>query len=146
MNSNTKFMEISNKEKIYAYSFPHYVTHPHIENQDGFSDKRYMLNIGRTTNEASKRVFQQRTAMPEDPVLYYVFNLGESGHTLEETERKIHDHLKTIGHRRATDSGGGKEWFLTNFESVVSTADLLRLELELEFDVSAENNKEDVPQ
>ena len=67
-----------------------------------------------------------------------------SGYSLVEAEKKIHEHLTAIGHTRAKNTGGGKEWFLTNFESVVSTASLLRLELE--FDVSVEDNDEEITQ
>ena len=95
-SSNSKFAEIAELEKIYVYSFPHYVDRPHIEAQDGLSGERYMLKIGRTKNDAEKRIFQQTTGMPESPVLYYVFSLGVSGYSLVEAEKKIHEHLTAI--------------------------------------------------
>ncbi|MCE2431829.1 MAG: hypothetical protein J4F29_02720 [Candidatus Latescibacteria bacterium] len=49
----------------------------------------------------------------------------ENDTTKLRIERKIHDHLRIIGH------GGHqrKEWFLTNEDSVESTANLLGLKL-----------------
>ena len=122
--------DIEDKDRIYVYSFPHYVRYPHIESEDGYSDERYMLKIGRTTSSAFRRIRQQSTSMPEDPILYYVFTLGDSDLSLEDAETMIHDHLKTIGHRRSANAGGGREWFLTNFDSIVAIAELIGLELE----------------
>ena len=91
-----------------------------------------MLKVGRTKSSAHARVMKQKTSMPEDPVLYYVFTAESTDRSLEVIERKFHDHLNAIGHRRSSDSGGGTEWFLTNFGTIVSTAELLSLSLEFE--------------
>ena len=104
-----------------------------------------MLKIGRTTNSVLQRVYQQRTAMPEDPVLYFVFGLGESDFSLDEAEKKVHDHLNVIGHRRASNSGGGREWFLTNFDSVLSVAEILKLELEFDLFLEEDAEESDTP-
>ena len=60
--------------------------------------------------------------MPEEPKTLQIWKVENDG-DLREIERKIHDHLRIIGH------GGHqrKEWFLTNEQSVASTADLLGL-------------------
>ena len=131
INSSIERLEnIENKERIYVYSFPHYVKHPSIESEDGLTDERYMLKIGMTSVEVVKRIKQQKTAMPEDPVLYYVFSLGKSNLSLAEAEKKLHDHLRSIGHRRPTDAGGGTEWFVTNFETIMSCSGLMGLNVE----------------
>ncbi len=64
-----------------------------------------------------------------------VYRLVKKGKSLPEIERKIHDHLRTIGH-------GGllrKEWFLTNEQSIVSTAKLLGLKLHFELNLEMDD-------
>lgn len=140
-SSLTRIKELKGQNVIYAYSFPHYVQHPHIPNTDGFSDERYMLKIGKTTNDIDKRMSQQTTAMPEDPVLYYVFSTDTSNYNLDDVEKSFHSHLNDIGHRRAESSGGGKEWFLTNFRTIISIAGLLGLKTEYDYEaINDEDN------
>ena len=117
---------------IYVYTYPHYYRHPVMPETDDTEARTY-LKIGMSEKGTFKRVMQQKTGMPETPMLLRIWEV-ENGCDLREIERKIHDHLRTIGH------GGPprKEWFLTNEQSVASTADLLglkpRFKLNLETD------------
>ena len=133
-----KLKEFENTDSIYVYSFSHYIKHPHIEYDDGFNDDRYMLKVGRTSSSVISRIKNQTAAMPEEPTIYFVFGLGSSNLTLEQAEKKFHDHLNVIGHRRAKDTGGGKEWFLTNFDTIESIANLMLLEVS--YDLSKDDS------
>lgn len=136
--------EAANKERnrklertpgIYVYSYPHYLHHPHILGEDGVTDTRMMMKVGMSEVNVKERIFGQTAAMPEEPKTLYLFTrVGEvrfsdcsDNELLRKTEKQIHGHLEAIGHRRRGDAGGGKEWFLTNKETVKSTANLLDL-------------------
>lgn len=136
--------EAANKERnrklertpgIYVYSYPHYLKHPHISPEDGVTDKRMMMKVGMSEVDAKERIFGQTAAMPEEPVTLYLFTgVGEvrfsecsDNELLKKVEKKIHKHLEAIGHKRRRDAGGGKEWFLTNKDTIESTANLLDL-------------------
>ncbi len=108
---------------IYVYTYPHYYRHPVVPETDD-TDARTYLKVGMSEKDAFKRVMQQTTGMPEKPMLLQIWKV-ENNSKLKEIEKKIHDHLRTIGH------GGHqrKEWFLTNEDSVESTANLLGLEI-----------------
>ncbi len=102
---------------IYVYTYPHYYRHPVVKK--GETERTY-LKIGMSEKDAFKRVMQQKTGMPERPMFLQIWKVENDG-DLREIEKKIHDHLRTIGHGRPTR----KEWFLTNEQSVESTANLL---------------------
>ena len=126
--------ELLKRPGIYVYSYPHYLKHPHILSQDGVTDERKMMKIGMSGVDARTRVFGQTAAMPEEPVTLYLFTgVGEvrfstcSDDELLGVEKKIHKHLENIGHRRSNDTGGGKEWFITNEKTIESIANLLDL-------------------
>ena len=126
--------ELLKRPGIYVYSYPHYLKHPHILSQDGVTDERKMMKIGMSGVDARTRVFGQTAAMPEEPVTLYLFTgVGEvrfstcSDDELLGVEKKIHKHLENIGHRRSSDTGGGKEWFITNEKTIESIANLLDL-------------------
>lgn len=93
---------------IYVYTYPHYYRHPVVQETDD-TDARTYLKIGMSEKDAFKRVMQQKTGMPEDPRLLQIWVVENDG-DLRKIEKRIHDHLRTIGH------GGRqrKEWFLTN--------------------------------
>ena len=109
---------------IYVYTYPHYYRHPVVQGKDDETDNRTYLKIGMSEKDAFRRVMQQTTGMPERPRLLQIW-VVENDSDLREIEKKIQDHLRTIGH------GGHqrKEWFLTNEQSVESTAKLLGLKL-----------------
>ena len=127
--------KLTEKVGIYAYSYPHYLKHPHVEGQDGVTDERKMTKVGMSGVDAEKRIFGQTAAMPEEPVILYLFTrVGEvrfsecsDDELLKKVEKQIHGHLEAIGHRRRRDAGGGNEWFLTNEATIESTANLLDL-------------------
>ncbi len=132
--------ELLKRPGIYVYSFPHYLKHPHIPREDGVTDERKMMKVGMSGVDAKKRIFDQVTAMPEAPVILYLFTGVEKVEfadkedvRLREVEKQIHDHLEAIGHRRRRDAGGGNEWFLTNMETIASTARLLGLDITYEY-------------
>ena len=108
---------------IYVYTYPHYYRHPVVQETDDTYARTY-LKIGISKRDASERVMQQTTGMPEPPMLLQIWVI-ENDDDLRKIEKRIHDHLRTIGH------GGRqrKEWFLTNEQSVESTAKFLGLKL-----------------
>ena len=117
---------------IYVYTYPHYYRHPVMRGEDDEADDRTYLKIGMSEKDASERVMQQTTGMPEPPMLLQIW-IGENDSELKKIEKKIHDHLRTIGHGNHQNSrSGSKEWFLTNEQSVASTANLLGLKLRFE--------------
>ena len=114
---------------IYAYTLPHYRDKPYIDlDNEKIMKNRTMIKVGMTTQKIDIRLQQQKTGLPEDPVLLYVWKVSDSNN-LKSIERKIHQHLIAIGHTKKEILGGGAEWFLTNEETLLSTADLLGLEL-----------------
>lgn len=115
------------KNGIYAYTYPHYLKHDVIPTEDGLTDARTYIKIGRTSDTLRKRLSGERTQMPEDPILLFFFNTNTEENTLEEIERAIHEHLKAIGHVKSSSGGGGTEWFLTNSNAIESTAKLMKL-------------------
>ena len=118
---------------IYVYTYPHYYRYPVVPETDD-NDARTYLKVGMSEKDAFKRVIQQQTGMPESPMILQIWKV-ENGCDLREIERKIHDHLRTIGH-------GGllrKEWFLTNEQSIVSTAKLLGLKLHFELNLEMDD-------
>ena len=132
--------ELLKRPGIYVYSYPHYLKHPHIPDEDGVTDERMMMKVGMSGVDAKERIFGQTAAMPEEPVILYLFTGVEKVEfadkedvRLGEVEKQIHDHLEAIGHRRRRDAGGGNEWFLTNMETIASTANLLGLDITYEY-------------
>ena len=127
--------ELLKRPGIYVYSYPHYLYHPHIPDEDGVTDERMMMKVGMSGVGAKERIFGQTAAMPEEPVTLYLFTgVGEvrfsecsDNELLKKVEKQIHTHLEAIGHRRRRDAGGGNEWFLTNEKTIKSIANLLGL-------------------
>ena len=114
---------------IYVYTYPHYYRFPVVPGKDGEPDRTY-LKVGRTEGEVEGRVSQQTTGMPEPAMLLQIWTV-ENDSELKGTEEKIHDHLRTIGHSGRLDRRRGpQEWFLTNEDSVASTANLIGLKNE----------------
>ena len=108
---------------IYVYTYPKYYCQPDVPETND-TDARICLKIGMSEKDTVKRIMQQQTGMPERPKVLQIWVADNDG-DLREIEKKIHDHLRTIGH-------GGRhskrrEWFLTNEQSIASTANLLGL-------------------
>ena len=110
---------------IYVYSYPHYLRHPVKPDKDDTTDDRTYLKIGMSEDDVLKRVGQQKTGMPEPPQILQIW-LVENDSDIEKFEKKIQDHLRMIGHGGPNKR---REWFLTNEQSVESTANLLGLTL-----------------
>lgn len=125
-------LEKSDIAGIYVYTYPKYYHHPDVPETND-TDARIYLKIGMSEKGAFKRIMQQKTGMPEEPKTLQIWKVENDG-DLREIERKIHDHLRIIGH------GGHqrKEWFLTNEQSVASTANLLGLKLHYERPLEAD--------
>ena len=107
---------------IYVYTYPHYLHHPVVQENEDF-DKRTYLKVGMSTKDAFERVMKQTTGMPEPAKILQVWIVDND--KVEETEKKIHDHLRVIGHRIGNNKR--REWFLTNEETIDSTANLIGL-------------------
>ena len=124
----------SRKSGIYVYTYPHYRKHPEIESTDDTAE-RYHLKVGKTARSAKRRVSEQTAGMPEDPVPILLITGKEEKEfkdhpdLLEKVEKSIHEHLAIIGHAKLGNTGGGKEWFLTNKETIESMAKLMGLKI-----------------
>lgn len=134
VEKETNQAEKSGIAGIYVYTYPHYYRHPVVPETDD-TDARTYLKIGISKRDAPERVIQQTTGMPEPPMLLQIW-VVENDSDMRKIEEKIHDHLRTVGH-------GGyhskrKEWFLTNEQSVASTAKLLGLKLHYERPLEAD--------
>ena len=126
----------SQKAGIYVYTYPHYRKHPAIKASADNPAVRYHLKVGKTIRNTKIRVKEQTAGMPESPIPLLMI-VGKSGvdfsienALIDNLERQIHEHLEVVGHARYGENGGGKEWFLSNKETIVSIADLLGLEFE----------------
>ena len=128
------FFEKSGIAGIYVYTYPHYYRHPVVPKTDDTEARTY-LKIGISKRDASGRVMQQTTGMPEPPMILQIWEI-ENDSGLRETEKKIHDHLRTVGH--GGHHSKRREWFLTNEQSVASTANLLGLKLHYERPLEAD--------
>ncbi len=111
---------------IYVYTYPHYYRYPIVPETDD-SEARTYLKVGMSGKDVEKRVMQQTTGMPEPPMLLQIWVVG--GRDLKKIETKIHNYLHEIGH---SGENPKREWFLTNEQSVTSTANRLGLKLHYE--------------
>ncbi len=136
----------SQKSGIYVYTYPHYRKHPEIESTDDTAE-RYHLKVGKTARSAKRRVSEQTAGMPEDPVPILLITGEEEKEfkdqpdLLDKVEKSIHEHLAIIGHATLGNKGGGKEWFLTNKETIESMAKLMGLKIRDADDKSETNNQ-----
>lgn len=119
---------------IYVYTYPHYYRHPVVQETDD-TDARTYLKVGMSEKDAFKRVMQQKTGMPEPPMVLQIW-VTENDDDLKEIEKEIHNHLRTVGH--GGNHSKRREWFLTNEQSVASTANLLGLKLHYERPLEAD--------
>ncbi len=143
---NIRKLNLFNEESgIYVYTYPHYRTHPAVESTDD-TPERYHLKVGKTIRDPNIRVKEQTAGMPENPIplLLIVGNdnidFSKNSNLIDEIERQIHEHLETIGHARIRIMGGGKEWFLSNKETLISIADLMGLLIQDPDDQSQTDN------
>ena len=118
-------LEKSDIAGIYVYTYPKYYYHPDVQEMND-TDARIRLKIGMSEKDTFKRVMQQKTGMPERPMILQIWEV-ENDSDLREIEKKIHEHLRKAGH--GDHSNEGREWFLTNEQFVASTANLIGLKL-----------------
>ena len=135
VEKETSQAEESGIAGIYVYTYPHYYRHPIMSETDE-TDARTYLKIGISKRDASERVMQQTTGMPEPPMLLQIW-VTENDGELKEIEKEIHNHLRTVGH--GGNHSRRREWFLTNKQSVASTANLLRLKLHFELNLETDD-------
>ena len=136
----------SQKSGIYVYTYPHYRKHPQIESTNDTAE-RFHLKVGKTVRTAKRRVSEQTAGMPEDPMpILLIVGMDEKEfenhpNLLDKVEKTIHEHLTIIGHAKLGNKGGGKEWFLTNKETIESMAKLMGLKI-LDADDESETNNQ----
>ena len=121
---------------IYVYTYPHYHRNPVMQATEDTESRTY-LKIGMSEDDVFERVKTQTTgtAMPEQAMILQVWETKNKG-DIQESEKKIQEHLRKVGHHWRTFEQGenykklsGREWFLTNEQSIEATANLLGLKL-----------------
>ncbi len=144
--NNKKAERFNQGSGIYVDTYPHYHKNPEVQSTAD-SAERYHLKIGKTNKKFKQRISQQTTGMPEAPLslLFIIASNGkkfaEQPKLMDDVERKIHGHLEIIGHSNIKQRGAGKEWFLSNKETIISIADLMGLEaLDLDEQYLTNNN------
>ena len=114
---------------VYVYTYLHYMRYPVRPSYDTDTSPRTFLKIGKSDSDMAERIASQnRTSMPEPPLVLRMYGVPPNGNALDEIEKIIHSHLNAADHNRNTQKGAGKEWFLTHLPFVDSTASLLGLE------------------
>ena len=149
----TEKLEDSGIPGIYVYSYPHYMNYPVVSYDEDDTTARTYLKIGRSKNMAERVEEQKRlTPVPEPIMLLRRYTLpGYNGdlenedlelenedltRCLREVERKIHKHLDAADHNRVNKKKGqaGTEWFLTHLPFIDSTAELIGLKIEYDYE------------
>lgn len=124
---------------IYVYTLPHYMKHPVLRNDDAESDHRTYLKVGRSDRDVAKRMAQQSTTALPEPIMvlrrYTTARKSPGGY--RELEAKMHSHLNAADHNQNRKRGAGKEWFLTHLKFIDSTAELLGLVVDYEYEASS---------
>ncbi len=119
----TTSVEKTQTAGIYVYTYPHYLRNPVVPGTDGYNDRTY-LKIGMSGGNVRERILRQTTGMPEPAMILQVWVVDDDN-DLENSEKRIHEHLSTVGH--GTGGSRRREWLLTNEDSVASTARLIGL-------------------
>lgn len=112
---------------IYVYTYPHYLqpTDPASDHDDRVLFDRTLLKVGRTSEDARRRIRQQRnTGAPEPAICLRVYAVKNA----KLAENLIHQALDCFGHGRSTAKGAGREWFLTSLEALDALAEAMGLE------------------
>ena len=86
------------------------------------------MKVGKTSRDPNSQVKEQTAGLPEDPIpLLLIVADDSNSFDIDEMEKEIHEHLEIIGHSKVRRKGGGKEWFISNNETFISIARLLKL-------------------
>ena len=126
----------SGKPGIYVYTLPHYMKHPVIEAESDESRDRTYLKVGMSGVSTKKRIQQQTTtALPEPPLTLRRYAHPKAKDAdYRELEEKMHRHLNAADHNQNRQTGAGKEWFLTHLPFIDSTAELLGMVIEYDYE------------
>ena len=103
---------------VYVYTLPHFLRHPTVADSS-----RTYFKVGMATGEIRKRVFQQLTGFPEEPLVLRVYQ--SSTITPIELEKRFHRHLLAAEHIRKSPGRSGTEWFETTIAFLDSAAELM---------------------
>lgn len=105
---------------VYVYSLPTFLR---VEQMT--DPARYWFKVGMTETSSFRRVREQarQTGLPEDPVIYRVYQHPVK--SPRELETDFHNVLIAAGHDRSEGRAAGTEWFQTNLDLLDALADAL---------------------
>ena len=109
---------------IYVYTLMHYKNHPY----DPVTG-RTLYKVGKSDRDVIKRFREQirTTALPEEPVLFRIYESSNGQADLGAIERNFHTLLEAADHDRSTARTGGTEWFLTSLKFLDKIGETLNL-------------------
>jgi len=98
---------------IYVYTLMHYKNHPY----DPVTG-RTLYKVGKSDRDVITRFREQirTTALPEEPVLFRIYEAADGQTDLGAIEKNFHALLEAADHDRSTARTGGTEWFLTSLK------------------------------
>lgn len=107
----------SGQAGVYVYSLPHYLNN-FVDPETG----RTLMKVGCSSTDVMKRFRQQRreVTLAEQPTLLRVYPADEADAL--DLERRIHEQLRAVGHASDAPPPAGKEWFLTDLETLDTIA------------------------
>jgi hypothetical protein len=111
---------------IYVYTLMHYKNHPY-EPVTG----RTLYKVGKSDRDVIKRFREQirTTALPEEPVLFRIYEPTNGQTELGTIEKSFHALLEAADHDRSTARTGGTEWFLTSLKFLDKIGETLNLKV-----------------
>ncbi len=100
---------------VYLFYFPEY-------KKDSL--EKWKCKIGKTKGRAKDRIFSEATRLPEKPIIPVEIR-SDNPLLLEKT---IH-YILTYRNQKDNNSGGGKEWFITNPKEFIEIAQSITKEI-----------------
>jgi hypothetical protein len=109
---------------IYVYTLMHYKNHPY----DPITG-RTLYKVGKSDRDVITRFREQirTTALPEEPVLFRIYEVANGQTELGVIEKSFHALLEAADHDRSTARTGGTEWFLTSLKFLDKIGETLNL-------------------
>lgn len=109
---------------IYVYTLMHYKNHPY----DPVTG-RTLYKVGKSDRDVITRFREQirTTALPEEPVLFRIYEATNGQTELGAIEKSFHALLEAADHDRSTARTGGTEWFLTSLKFLDKIGETLNL-------------------
>jgi len=109
---------------IYVYTLMHYMNHPY----DPVTG-RTLFKVGKSDRDVISRFREQirTTALPEEPVLFRIYESTNGQAELGTIEKSFHALLEAADHDRSTARTGGTEWFLTSLKFLDKIGETLNL-------------------